>query len=365
VAVFSRSAVTGGLTFVEVQEDGVGGVDGLDAPFTVAVSPDGDRLYVAAYDDDSVAVFARSVVTGGLTFVEVQHDGVDGLDGAYSVVASPDGHHVYVTGSFDNAVAVFNHRRRRVLFDEAHDEANTLSLTRASQLSPGHPDWVYFGDLATELQDEFIFERNPDASITYALLENYDVLMLSAPQAAFDAGEIAAIRLFVSSGGDLVVLGECGLDHPANDLMTGYEISFDPHCIWAPIPVFGNDFPVTNFASHPAVAGVSSFVTNWGQSLLYGSGATRLAWSSADAWQDTNRNNTYDSGTDLTGPFTIVAGYDTGCGRVMAVSDNSFQDDGFEWRQNYVLMRSLLRWAEGGQECELVSAYLPLVLRNY
>ena len=82
------------------------------------------------------------------------------------------------------------------------------------------------------------------------------------------------------------------------------------------------------------MAGVSSFTTNWGQSLSLGNGATGLAWTDTDSWQDTNGNDTCDSGTDLTGPFTIVAGYDTGCGRVVAVSDNSFQDDGFEWRQN-------------------------------
>ena len=71
----------------------------------------------------------------------------------------------------------------------------------------------------------------PDSSITLALLENYDVLVLSAPRATFDAGEIAAIQLFVSGGGGLVVPGECGMDHPANDLMAGYDISFDSHYI--------------------------------------------------------------------------------------------------------------------------------------
>ena len=253
---------------------------------------------------------------------------------------------------------------RRVLFDEAHEEENTLSWERAQQIEPGHPEWVYFGQLSSTLASEFTLERNPDGPLTTQLLQDYDALILAAPQAEFTSGEIAAIRQYVNTGGGLIVLGECGLDHPANAFLPDYEISFDPHCIWAPIPVFGGDFPVTNFASHPAVAGVSSFTTNWGQSLLFGSGATYLAWTGTDSWQDTDWSNTYNTG-DLTGPFTIVAGYDTGYGRVAVVSDNGFQDDGFEGRGNATLMRALLRWVTGGQKRELSFAYLPLVLREY
>ncbi len=98
------------LGFVEAEWDGVGGVDGIGAAFSVAVSPDGAHVYVAAYGDSSLAVFTRDPVTGRLTFVEAQWDdagGVDGLAGAYSVVVSPDGAHVYAAGLIDNAVAVF------------------------------------------------------------------------------------------------------------------------------------------------------------------------------------------------------------------------------------------------------------------
>jgi 6-phosphogluconolactonase (cycloisomerase 2 family) len=110
LAVFSRNAVTGALTFVEVERDGVGGVDGLAFPKSSAVSPDGANVYVTSLGDDAVAVFSRDAGTGALAFVEVQRDGVggvDGLDFATSVAVSPGGTHVYVTGSTDNAVAVF------------------------------------------------------------------------------------------------------------------------------------------------------------------------------------------------------------------------------------------------------------------
>jgi 6-phosphogluconolactonase (cycloisomerase 2 family) len=111
VAVFSRNASIGGLTYVEMQKDGVGGVDGLDGAASVTVSADGNHVYAAGIDDDAVAVFSRNASTGALTFVEMEKDGVggvDGLDGARSVTVSPDGNHVYVAGTIDDAVVVFS-----------------------------------------------------------------------------------------------------------------------------------------------------------------------------------------------------------------------------------------------------------------
>jgi 6-phosphogluconolactonase (cycloisomerase 2 family) len=101
---------------VEAKLDGVGGIDGLNGAGAIAVSPDGAHVYVSGSalllsGEDAVAVFSRNGVTGALTFVEAQFDGVggvDGLDGADAVAISPDGAHVYVAGEFDDAVAVFS-----------------------------------------------------------------------------------------------------------------------------------------------------------------------------------------------------------------------------------------------------------------
>ena len=96
LAVLSRDSSTGDLTFVERIKDGVNGVDGLHAVRSVAVSHDGKNVYAAGYWDDSVAVFSRDASTGSLTFVEVHEGGYgksggDGLYHAVSVVVSPDG----------------------------------------------------------------------------------------------------------------------------------------------------------------------------------------------------------------------------------------------------------------------------------
>ena len=111
VAVFSRNAATGALTFVEAQRDGVGGVDGLAGVQAIAISSDGDSVYVTGRNEDALAVFSRNPATGGLTFVEVQRDGVSGVDGLYSpqaVTVSGDGAHVYAGSYYDRAVSVFS-----------------------------------------------------------------------------------------------------------------------------------------------------------------------------------------------------------------------------------------------------------------
>jgi cysteine-rich repeat protein len=108
--VFSRDAATGALTLVEVQESGVGGVTGLNQVHGVTLSPDGAHVYTAAGIGASVAVFARNATTGALTFIEQHQDGVagvQGLDGAETVVVSPNGALVYVTGDLDDALVVF------------------------------------------------------------------------------------------------------------------------------------------------------------------------------------------------------------------------------------------------------------------
>jgi len=132
VAVFDRNSTTGALTFVEVQKEGIGGVDGLNGAVSVVVSPDGTRVYATGDLDDAVVVFLRDPVTGALTFVEALKDGaggIDGLDGANSVSLSPDGEHIYVAGSAEAAVAVFVNSCGDGTVDlgEQCDDGNTVS----------------------------------------------------------------------------------------------------------------------------------------------------------------------------------------------------------------------------------------------
>ncbi len=178
LTAFGWDAGTGALTFIEVEIDGVGAVDGLAGANAVAVSPDGRHVYVASRSEDALAVFSRDAATGTVTFVEVHKDGlagVDGLDAAESVTVSPDGKHVYVAGETDNAVVAFSRETDtgsadfgKLTFVEAEfdglgdvdglEGADGVTLSPdglhvyvASQRGPGGGDWgaVFARDAST------------------------------------------------------------------------------------------------------------------------------------------------------------------------------------------------------------------------
>lgn len=146
VAVFARDAASGGLSFVEVERDGVGGVDGLAGATAVSLAPDGSRLYAAGGGDDAVAVFDRDGATGALTFVDSWIDGaggVDGLDAVEDVLVSPDGLWLHAAGMADDAVAVFARNLLGVAlgFREAViDDANGVDGLRGASALAVSPD---------------------------------------------------------------------------------------------------------------------------------------------------------------------------------------------------------------------------------
>ncbi len=110
IVVFDRNATTGKLSFVEYHRHNQDGVQGLQRPRAVAVSPLGDNVYVASYNSDAIAVFARDAATGRLQYLERHKnnvDGVRGLNGAMDVTVSLDGTCVYAAGYADDAVAHF------------------------------------------------------------------------------------------------------------------------------------------------------------------------------------------------------------------------------------------------------------------
>jgi 6-phosphogluconolactonase (cycloisomerase 2 family) len=107
---FERNLSTGQLTYVGRLRDHVDGVDGLDGARRVIVSPDGNHVYVSAFNDHAVASFSRNSATGWLSYVEVDKEGgtvSDGLEGARDVQISTDGQHVYVSAYFDASVVLF------------------------------------------------------------------------------------------------------------------------------------------------------------------------------------------------------------------------------------------------------------------
>jgi len=127
IAIFARNPKTGTLSqpkgaagcVAAKGAEGCGLAVGLDAPNSVAVSPDGLNVYATARDSNSVAVFHRNRKTGALVQLPPGSGCVAGLAipgcvlgralvGPDVVVISPDGKDVYVGSFFGNAVAEFS-----------------------------------------------------------------------------------------------------------------------------------------------------------------------------------------------------------------------------------------------------------------
>jgi hypothetical protein len=171
LACYARDPATGFVSRFQLLQNGVGGVAGLSSGEAVAISPDGASVYAAAYSDDAVPVFHRNPVTGELTFVEVQVNGVNGvlgLDGALDVVVSPDGANVYASGAELDTIAVFDRDQAtgeltftQVIEDGAAgvtgiDYPNALTVS-----SDG--DTLYV--LGTSSDAVAIFDRNPGTGL--------------------------------------------------------------------------------------------------------------------------------------------------------------------------------------------------------
>ncbi len=148
LAVFSRDAATGVLTAVEVLRESDEGVDGLDGATAVAVSPDGQNVYVASLDDDALAVFSRDAETGSLTYLMRLKNGFGELDlgtidDPVAVAVTPDGAQVLVAGALSDTVAVFTRDAAtgavallQVLHDGS-DGVDGLDLVQTVMVSPG------------------------------------------------------------------------------------------------------------------------------------------------------------------------------------------------------------------------------------
>lgn len=105
IAVYDRDLVTGALTFVELEIEGSNGVPALERISHMTFSGDGTSLY--ALGNNPGVLFARDTGTGELTFVEEYGDGV--LLGPAAI--SPDDRFVYGYGNGSKGVGLITFSR--------------------------------------------------------------------------------------------------------------------------------------------------------------------------------------------------------------------------------------------------------------
>jgi hypothetical protein len=259
----------------------------------------------------------------------------------------------------------------RILVDERHDNQLSLDWARAQKIDAEWPwregpAWFHLGDLKRTLSDEFDLVRDPGSAWTAGYLAQYDAVIVPQYGATIAPSEVAALQRYVSGGGGLILLGDCGFTPPNPELAAPYAIEFDARCLFAPYDPqqdLVGDLEITHFAPHPAVEGATSYHQHWGQSFALNDDIQWLATTlNAGAWRDDNGNGQPDPGESNV--YDVIVGSTGPCGRVAAVAAGTFYDLALEeWPQNGQLMRALLRWATRGPACSF-DVYLPLVIKR-
>src|SRR3954453_7121887 len=104
----------------------------------IALSPNGNNVYVASRKSDAIALFGRASRTGALTqpkgaagCIAVKGAGgcatAVGLDGPNSVAVSPDGRNVYATSRASNTVSIFHRNQSTGALSQLAGAAGCIS----------------------------------------------------------------------------------------------------------------------------------------------------------------------------------------------------------------------------------------------
>jgi WD40 repeat protein len=178
VVVFSRDVATGELAFEQSLERGEldpidNEVKGIGNASAVVVSGDGQQVFVAGRADDAVAVFNRNTGQNGRLSFENHHvdgqGGVSGIAAATSLAISADGHNLYVAGHDSASIARFERDGNDLVWVEAlvsgSDGIQGLNEVAGIRLSPDD-EFLYAVSTGTTDPDDVtpgnlvVFRRN-------------------------------------------------------------------------------------------------------------------------------------------------------------------------------------------------------------
>ncbi len=295
-------------------------------PFVViAASQLGDGRMVAISDEGMVDVCNWMVLRGAVDWL-LANDSGDAPHGnpAWStdIPSIPDADRTF-TGFFPPTSA----RERgaapviRTLFDEGHNEGNTISFDRAIELSPESPQNRSYGLLAAGLGVSYVVDRT-ESTLTSGLLDDYDVLVVANPRLRFTASEQTVVRQFVHNGGGVFVLA-AGRSTPLNELASRLGIEFSGHNILTSAETSDvYSLKISAIESFPgAVAPVPSLAFDYATSVVPSPSLRAMAWSGEDTWLDSDCDELQDA-EEPTGPFVVAVRGEYGRGRIVAVADS-------------------------------------------
>ncbi len=245
-----RRAADGGLTFAECATSSVvSGCDlapGVAAASGVAVSSNGESVYVTGYIDDAVVALSRDTGSGDLSWLGCRAStggnplctamAGGGLDAATDVVVSPNATRVYVSGRNGNSVVTLDRAPSgaisapRVLADDYLEGGQALAVAPEGNalyagLFDGHgltalgldsatgdpsllgcfmPEATFFCAASPGVDTVFGFDFSPGGDVLYAASRN------GGSVSAFRRGPNGALSLIACTHAPEVPAEGCG-----------------------------------------------------------------------------------------------------------------------------------------------------------
>ncbi len=211
IAVFSRDAGSGALTFIRRYQDGSAGIDGLGGVSNLLLSPGGTQLYAAGSVDDAIAIFTVNPSSGLLTPASVlrQTDpGVDGLNGVVDLAWSNNGSHLLAVANDNQSLAAFVRNAGTGALTPAAlvQDFQLVPAAAGALLNPSailvNGDQVFVASASNDRVSRFLLTTSPSAGFTYdftILNGQAGVTGMVQPRAlVFDPDQS---RLYVGSAG--------------------------------------------------------------------------------------------------------------------------------------------------------------------
>ncbi len=152
-----------------------------------------------------------------------------------------------------------------------------------------------------------------------------NITLITVPYTRFSAGELEALKTFVSKGGRLVVMDDFGYGNQVLEYL-GVQARFTNDSMLAD-PVFNYRncrLPIVRNVDYP---NVSEVVLNHASTILLMEVARIIANSSSYSYLDANFNGVWDEGESV-GPFPVAVELDYGNGSIVLVSDPSIGING-------------------------------------
>lgn len=172
LTVLTRDPVNGNLTAVETHRSGVDGVEMMTNPKAVEVSPDGKYVYALSGDDGTIVTFARAA-DGTLTFVESHHHmdptgTFNILLGAKSLTVSANGELVYVGAESTSTIAVMRRNTADGTLKLIGYEANginNLALGKPQSVALSPDEKQFYVATSGAVNGVTVFDTTTDLSI--------------------------------------------------------------------------------------------------------------------------------------------------------------------------------------------------------